>query len=78
LATSLPARSLKVGFPEVWADGRLGFADGEHEVGGTRLGVAPVPALAEIAAGPEFEPCEVTQAEFEERWSGRWSTTAPA
>jgi hypothetical protein len=37
------------------------------------LGIVPVPSLAEIAADSEFEPQEISQSEFEDRWSARQS-----
>jgi hypothetical protein len=54
---------------EVFRDGRMGFADGEREFGGSGLGLVPTPPLAEIAADPEFEPVEIAQLEFESVWS---------
>jgi hypothetical protein len=47
------------------------YASETEESGGTALGLCPVPALAEIAANPEFMPEEITQDEFEEIWSAR-------
>jgi hypothetical protein len=54
---------------EVFRDGKMGFANGEREFGGSGLGLVPTPPLAEIAADPQFEPVEITQLEFESVWS---------
>jgi hypothetical protein len=55
---------------EIWADGRVGYASHNAEVGGTSFGEGgPLPPLSEIAADPEFELEEITQAEFEECWT---------
>jgi hypothetical protein len=53
---------------EVSRDGFLGYASGSGSRGETLLGLVPVPAVAEIAANPEFEPTEITKDEFEEIW----------
>jgi hypothetical protein len=53
---------------DVWLDGRLTYADANRRTGDTRLGDAPVPPLDEIAAISEFEPVEVSRAEFEAIW----------
>lgn len=54
---------------EVFADGRVGWADRSEEHGGTGLGIEPVPLLEEIASDPQFEPSEITREQFEEVWS---------
>jgi uncharacterized protein DUF6881 len=54
---------------EVFRDGRMGYADRRKEVDGSRLGLDPVPALAEIAADPQFQPVEITSLEFESVWN---------
>jgi hypothetical protein len=69
LWSELDDRRLEVRKVEVWADGRVGFADQNREHGATRLGTAPVPSLSEIAADPQFEPLEIAKAEFERRWA---------
>ena len=50
---------------EVFADGRWGYASFSESVGTTRLGEAPVPSLAEIAADPQFSSEEIGKDEFE-------------
>ncbi|MGF6228794.1 hypothetical protein QFZ27_002749 [Inquilinus ginsengisoli] len=56
---------------EIFPDGSIGYADSQVEHGGTRLGLVPVPSIADIAADPEFIPEEITREEFEEAWSLR-------
>lgn len=51
-----------------FADGRLAWADGEHESDSTGLGTVPVPAPEEIAADPQFVVEVVQQAAFELVW----------
>lgn len=53
---------------EVFRDGRMGWADADHEVGGCGLGEAEVPPLDEIAADPEFRPSTISRDEFESVW----------
>jgi hypothetical protein len=53
----------------VFADGHCGYASPTESVGSTRLGLDPVPSLAEIASDPQFEPVEITRREFEEAWA---------
>ena len=54
---------------EAWLDGRLGFADAARAGGGTRLSVEPIADLQAIAADPQFDPAEISRAEFESVWS---------
>jgi len=56
---------------EVFADGRRDFATASEATGGTRLSKEPLPTLDEIARDPQFEPTEITRAEFEEVWANR-------
>ncbi|ANN21743.1 hypothetical protein SD37_13510 [Amycolatopsis orientalis] len=53
---------------ERFRGGRLGWADEKHEVGGTGLGVVPVPPLDEINAQQEFVASEIDGDEFEQAW----------
>jgi hypothetical protein len=53
---------------EVFPDGRLGFASATESTESTRLGLAPVPTIAEIAADRQFSPREIPRAEFEQVW----------
>src|SRR5262245_53946624 len=56
---------------EVFSNGRIGFASAAESGGTTRLGEIPVPSLDEIAAEGEFEPLEISKAEFEKVWAQR-------
>ena len=56
---------------EIYADGSCGYATAEEQVGGTWLGLVPVPSLAEIAAEAQFEPLETSKEEFERVWETR-------
>jgi hypothetical protein len=65
---------------EIFADGRARYADRHQESGDTRLGLVPVPTLADIAADPQFDPAEVSKEEFELVWNdavSRSGTTLP-
>jgi hypothetical protein len=53
---------------EEFREGRLGFAAAEMSAEGTKLGEEPIPALAEIGSDPQFQPVEITRAEFEAIW----------
>jgi hypothetical protein len=56
---------------EIFADGTCGWAGSNEANGPTRLGEAPVPSVAKIAADPEFDPVEIERGEFEEVWARR-------
>jgi len=60
---------------EVYKDDRKGFADGSEEVGGTALGVMPVPSLEDIAAQPEYQPEDISAEDFQKIWMKRRGTT---
>lgn len=53
---------------EVYADGRMDFADREERSGSTKLGIEPLPPLEQIAARSEFEPAIISSEEFESVW----------
>ncbi len=53
---------------EIYADGSAGVADRERRTGNTDLGEMRIPSTEEIAADPEFQPREVSSAEFEAAW----------
>ena len=53
---------------ERYRDGSVGWADVDESAGSTRLGLVPVPALAEIALDDEFQVSEITGADFERAW----------
>jgi hypothetical protein len=54
---------------EIFRDQRIGFAGDGIESADTQLGAMPVPPLEEIARDPQFEPVEITKAEFERVWA---------
>jgi hypothetical protein len=56
---------------EYYRDGTVGYASAVEAVGDTVLGVLTVPLLHEIASNPEFEPEEITKADFEQKWEIR-------
>ena len=68
LYSELDEASFEVRKVEIFRDGRSGFADRTLSVGGTLLGLVPVPALDEIMKDPEFVPAEISAREFEEVW----------
>lgn len=53
---------------EVYADGRIDYADHDGRTGQTKLGIAPIPALEEIATDPQFRPTAISAEEFEAVW----------
>ena len=53
---------------EVYADGKMGFADQDKSVGGSSLSIEPLPSVAEIKVDPRFEPVEIAKEEFEAVW----------
>lgn len=64
---------------DVFADGRMAYAQEGEEVGDCRLGEAVTPPASEIAADPQFEVLDVDAFEFERVWSAavagqRWPT----
>ena len=53
---------------EIFADGRMNYAEGRGASGDTLLGEVPVPSVDEIAKDSEFEPVVISRAEFEAIW----------
>jgi hypothetical protein len=53
---------------EIYADGRRNYADKSEHTGSTKLGLSPIPSVAEIAADPQFTPSEISREEFEVSW----------
>ena len=53
---------------EVFADGRMNYADRTTSSGDTKLSIEPLPTLDQIDADPQFEPEEITKTEFETVW----------
>lgn len=56
---------------DVFEDGRLQYAHEEEATGDTDLAELPIPSLAELADDPQFDPVEITRAEFERLWDQR-------
>jgi hypothetical protein len=54
---------------EFFPDGRIGYAFGAIEYGGTMLGTAPVPSLEEINEQGEFSAREISMESFEALWN---------
>ena len=53
---------------EIFRDGRMGYAEATAHSLSTELSEKVLPSLEEIAADPQFQPSEITQAAFEEVW----------
>jgi hypothetical protein len=68
LYSELDPRRHEVRKVEVFRDGRLGYACGAFEHGGSRIAKMAMPHVAEIAADPQFQPVEITAQEFEAMW----------
>jgi hypothetical protein len=62
---------------EIVPDHSIGFASANSKAKDTRLGEVPVPTIEEIAANPEFEPKEISLADFELIWRNRFRTDLP-
>lgn len=60
-----------------FADGRLAWADGEHESDSTGLGTVPVPAPEEIATDPQFVVEVVDREAFDRVWQRARAGDAP-
>jgi Domain of unknown function (DUF6881) len=56
---------------EIFANGKIGFADSSEAGGDTELGIEPLPSLEGIASDPQFVPEEITREEFNEVWATR-------
>jgi hypothetical protein len=54
---------------EVYADGRMDFANSNERSGNAKLGIAPYPPLEEIATDPQFDPMVISVEEFESMWA---------
>lgn len=63
---------------EVFPGGLIGFATMTEStpLTKTKISLEPLPTLQEIASDPQFQPVEITKAEFEQVWSSRMSTGA--
>jgi len=56
---------------EVYRDGRPAYASATEKTSNTKLSESPLPDLEEVAEDPQFEPVEITRAEFEAQWAAR-------
>ncbi len=54
---------------EIYADGRMGFADYGRSVGGSMLSIEPLPTVDEIATDSQFVPAEISEEDFESIWA---------
>lgn len=54
---------------EIFEDGRSRHASTLSATQGSRLSTIPIPPKAEIESLAEFETREISQGEFEEKWS---------
>lgn len=54
---------------EFFPGGKVGYAYNNVEVGGTGLGLEPIPSIKDISSDPEFTPEEITKGEFERVWN---------
>ena len=54
---------------EVFQNGKLGYASKTESMPDTRLGITPVPSLAEIMSQPEFDAKTITKQQFETMWN---------
>lgn len=69
LMSELDASRYEVRKVEIFADGRIGYADESRSSLGTFLGEIPIPSVDEIVKDPQFV-VELTDAvEFEEVWA---------
>lgn len=67
--SELDSRRLETRKIEIFAGGKIGFADGQTSTAGTRLGIEPVPKVEEIRAQPEFLIKEISAKEFDLKWA---------
>lgn len=54
---------------DLFADGTACIATEEDSFGGPGLSTLAIPPLQEIAADPQFQPEEISEAEFVEAWN---------
>lgn len=71
LWSELNAQREEVRKLEIWQDGRIGYAVGKVEVGGSRLSEGTVPYWNDIAHKPEFELQEISRFAFETCWDSK-------
>lgn len=66
--SELDAQRFETRKVEIFNGGKVGYASVFHATKGTRLGIEPVPSIAEIRSQPEFEIKEISKADFEKKW----------
>ena len=54
---------------EIFTGGKMSYASKQKAIAPTKLGIAPVPSMAEIISQPEFSIREITKQEFETVWT---------
>lgn len=68
LYSELDSQRMETRKVEIYRNGRAGWADRQRQHGDTELGREPVPSLAELSTGSEFEAKSISKSEFEEVW----------
>ena len=68
LVSELNSSRMELRKIEYYKNGKVGTASRDHESGGTMLGLAPVPELAEINADRQFVGQEISETEFNSQW----------
>jgi hypothetical protein len=71
LLSELDEARFEVRKVEVFRNGQKGYASNDESERGTRLGLEPVPCLADIASDPQFLPEEISSEEFDLAWRNR-------
>ena len=56
---------------EIFRNGLKGYASKTESENGTRLGLEPVPCVADIASDNQFVPEEIPRDEFDVAWENR-------
>ncbi|MBK6435912.1 MAG: hypothetical protein IPF83_08660 [Rhodanobacteraceae bacterium] len=68
VALELDDRGLEARRVEVFPDGRIGYADGNHSVDGAELSVIPTPHARNINAQTPFVAKDISLEDFERYW----------
>ncbi|PPU39704.1 DUF6881 domain-containing protein [Xanthomonas arboricola] len=69
--SEIDENSLEIRKVEIYLDGRIGYASKSEVSGGSNLSIEPLPSMKEISNDSQFEPIEISCAEFEGIWSNR-------
>ena len=78
LYSELDAGSWEIRKIERFRDGTLGWADARESSTQTRLGLEPVPSVAEINQSSEFSASEIDQQEFAAVWISARDSRTPS